>query len=447
MKSRGRSGRARMFLRPEGSGLLQFFHRHFVPVVLDGREGAFAGQYRTAIRWLCKATGRDATLADLSAATIDLTTQAALDAGAGQAHCGTLAKRLRSLWWFAFRIGAVPNFERAKRRWRKRRQQGTHANAGGSICHDEAAPQEGTVWDFYRTTYAPQRLIGATAEARADYERTFRFMREHFGRDLPLSELSDATTADFLGSLTKRKRNPTTVNHHRARVLAVWRTAFDLGKISALPRIKKLKANWDEPDAWDENEAARIVEAAGNLDLMPICGIPANKWWRAFLLVAYWTGLRRGSLLKLRRTDVNLDSGWLHVRPTGIKTRRGKRFRLGPDAIAALREIWLPEREHVFPWYGCPNSTRLYFRRILQSAGIQPSQRRSMNQTHKWRRTVATIAAQRGGLAAAVALMGHSGEEMTRRYIDPTKLPGNDATQLLPALPSCADASPRSKAS
>jgi integrase len=70
-----------------------------------------------------------------------------------------------------------------------------------------------------------------------------------------------------------------------------------------------------------------------------------------------------------------------------------------------------------------------------------------MGQTHKWRRTVATLAASRGGLAAAVALLGHSAPEMTLRYIDPTKLPGNDATELLPALFDGAESPKRSKAS
>jgi integrase len=85
---------------------------------------------------------------------------------------------------------------------------------------------------------------------------------------------------------------------------------------------------------------------------------------------------------------------------------------------------------------------RHHFRQILQLADVAPSHRRTMNQTHKWRRTVATLAAAHGGLTAAVALLGHSGPEMTRRYIDPTKLPGHDATQFLPGLafaPACPE--------
>jgi hypothetical protein len=33
-----------------------------------------------------------------------------------------------------------------------------------------------------------------------------------------------------------------------------------------------------------------------------------------------------------------------------------------------------------------------------------------------------------------MSLLGHSSPEMTKRYIDPTRLPGNDATDFLPEL-------------
>jgi hypothetical protein len=53
---------------------------------------------------------------------------------------------------------------------------------------------------------------------------------------------------------------------------------------------------------------------------------------------------------------------------------------------------------------------------------------------HKLRRSVATHTSARAGLAAAIALLGHSGPELTARYIDPSFLPANDATEWLPSL-------------
>jgi HEPN domain-containing protein len=55
---------------------------------------------------------------------------------------------------------------------------------------------------------------------------------------------------------------------------------------------------------------------------------------------------------------------------------------------------------------------------------------------HKLRRSVATIIAASRGISAASELLGHSNSEITRRYVDPSKLPGKDATQFLPLLTS-----------
>jgi hypothetical protein len=53
---------------------------------------------------------------------------------------------------------------------------------------------------------------------------------------------------------------------------------------------------------------------------------------------------------------------------------------------------------------------------------------------HKMRRTAATLIASKKGVAAASEFLGHSGVEVTKRYIDPSKIPGNDATEILPMV-------------
>jgi hypothetical protein len=152
------------------------------------------------------------------------------------------------------------------------------------------------------------------------------------------------------------------------------------------------------------------------------------------LLTGYWSALRCGSLLKLKRRDVDLQSGWLNVRAKITKQKRGKRFRLGDDALAALRQIWHPERELLFP---LSFERRAFFRRlarIIRTAGVAPSTRRAMTLMHKLRRTTATLLAAREGIHAACELLDHSSTYVTRLYIDSSKLPGCDKTKSLPVL-------------
>ncbi len=296
-------------------------------------------------------------------------------------------------------------------------------------------PEPGTVRHFFETAYRPNQLLGAVKTTIEQYRAMLRCLRDVCGsRDPMLTELNDRLASTLLEFLLKRGMRPVTVNQYRGSLLAVWRYAYDGRLVSELPRVRKLKEHREEPDAWSEEEARRIIRATDSLNYLrgPIGGIPAGRWWRGLLLVGYWTALRRGSLLKIRRSDVDLESGWLSIPPDHMKNRRGKRFRLGADAIAAIRDIWLPEREYLFPYR--KTNTNRHFALLLDLAGVPKSQRRSTSQLHKWRRTVATLVAVKAGLPAAIALLGHSGAEVTRRYIDPTRLPGNDATGILPAL-------------
>lgn len=411
-----------------------FFEKCFLPNVLKGKNCQYVSSFRTAIRWLAKALGRQPTLRDLSIDAIDAMAKPILDSGAKQGHADVLSSRLRAIWRFAFQIGAVDKLQ-------IRRRPRAPDKATGKPNPEPEAPA-GSVRHFFETVYCPQKMLGTTDKAKDDHRRVLRGMRDIFKRDVMLSELSDSLAAQLFDALLARRISNTTVNNYRAKLFSVWRFAYDRGLLNTLPRVEKLKEHIDEPDAWTEDEARRILEAAERLEGSPLAGIPRNKFWKALLLVGYWTALRRGSLLAIERSDVDLENGWLYLPGNKIKNKRGKRFRLGPDALNAIREIWMPPRELLFPWTREISETKRDFRKILQLAGIAPSRRKSMTQMHKWRRTVATLAAMRGGLASAIALLGHSGADVTKRYIDPSKLPGNDATEFLPTLTNSSAALP-----
>lgn len=312
---------------------------------------------------------------------------------------------------------------------------------------DLPPPAPGSVREFFEAVYVPCRLIGATKQELQEFRRTLRRFYSHLGRELPIEELSDAIIGDFLTALLETGIASITVNGYRKHLLALWRLAVERGRHSTAPQIRKLTETLDTPDSWSEEEVQRIFDAPA---LIPwrrhVAGIPAAKFFRAFLLVAYWTALRRGTLLKLRRRDVNLATGWVNVPGKFMKNKRGKRFRLGPDAIAAVAEIWKPERELLFPWPHDNTHLDTAVNRIITTAGVPPSTRETLTGMHKMRRTVATITAVKRGIAAACELLGHSREEVTRRYIDPTKLAGQDATEFLPIITQSVQAAPSADA-
>lgn len=412
--------------------LQDFFERCFLPEKLHGQEGTYTSQYRTAIRWLEESIGRPPTLDDLSVGSITGLLDKLRAAGMGADHIRTLRKRIWSVWRFAYRLGVVDQYESLRPRAKGRRKRPGKGKPAKPV---ETPPADGSVWAFFEEHYRPQRMIGCAQVSIEDVRRTFRRLRDHYGRDILLEEQTDALAAEHLAWLLDSGMRAVTVNNHRATWFAVWRMAAERGLADREPKVRKLPEELDEPDAWSEEEASRIVAATDVLsDWRPICGIPADRYLRAFLLVAWWAGLRRSSLFKLRVSDVDLQTGWLHVPGTSMKNRRGRRYRLGTDAIEAIRAICTPERELLFPWEAPIDGIYNYFDELLRVAQIAPSTRRSNTKLHKWRRTVATCVAVEAGIEAASTLLNHSGAEVTRRYIDPTKLAGNDATQILPML-------------
>src|SRR5205823_4732448 len=53
--------------------------------------------------------------------------------------------------------------------------------------------------------------------------------------------------------------------------------------------------------------------------------------------VAYWTGWRKGELLRLERRQVDLDAGTLRLDPGTTKNKEGRVVYLPPEALAALK--------------------------------------------------------------------------------------------------------------
>jgi integrase len=293
----------------------------------------------------------------------------------------------------------------------------------------------GSLRKYFEEIYLPRVTFGATPGYAERIRDAINVLHEHYGRDILLKELSDSLAADHFRWLLANGRRRATVNTHRAHLFVVWRHAHEAGDVAAGPRVKKLSAEHEEPDAWSLEEFSRILAAA--LRFQPgrtRAGVLRSLAWHALLLVAWYTGLRRRALVSLRRSDVDRSSGWIYSQAAASKTKRGKKFRVGPDALEAIEKIWLPERELLFPSPVKDWQLR-EFGFILADAGIPAG--RGLCKFHKIRRTAATHLAARVGVAAASRLLQHSSEDLTRKcYIAPQFVPDCDcdATQHLPTI-------------
>ncbi|MCA0180641.1 MAG: site-specific integrase [Actinobacteria bacterium] len=178
---------------------------------------------------------------------------------------------------------------------------------------------------------------------------------------------------------------------------------------------------------------ARSIEPATLGDLEAVLdGIPDA--WRALVLIGAWCGLRFGEVTELRRKDVDLAAGVIHVE-RGVVRVHGEVSVDTPKTAASVRAVAIPPhlvpalREHLkkhvaagreallFPSLGDldiqlhSNTFRRHWIKARNSAG-RPDLR-----VHDLRHTGAVMAAQSGAtLAELMARIGHSTPRAALRY-------------------------------
>ena len=121
-----------------------------------------------------------------------------------------------------------------------------------------------------------------------------------------------------------------TVCHHHAVLFAALKRARSLRLIVGNPAedVKRPKVERQEIEYLDPSDAAKLLQAAAGLRL------------RVPIFIALATGLRRGELLALRWSDLDLGRGSLTVAQAVEQTKEGLRFKT-PKTRRSRRTITL----------------------------------------------------------------------------------------------------------
>lgn len=392
------------------SPLREYYLAKFRPAAMKNRNARYLEKYDLAVREFVAFCGGRATLGGVSAELL---------AGyVASQQAGVRTEKYRRMLG-----GCIRSIVRSWNIW------------GLPTITPLPPPAEGTVRHYYETVYRVEAQVDCKPGTICDSRRFLRKLYNHVGRDILLGEQTDALAAGFFRAQLDQGMKATTINGLRATWFAIWNHAVDRGVVDRPPRVKKLRELRSEPDAWTIPEVKKLLAAALRFHPgMGYQGVPCNLWWHAAFLVVWWTAMRRGSVLSIRRDNVDPENGMITVDAAAMKNRRSKRYLVGPDAIEAIGKIWLPERELLFPLNGCVRTTDKHFDQILESAGIRRSRRKTVNKWHMLRRTTATAVHARAGMAAASALLGHSDSYVTMRYIDPNQSGALGVTRILPAL-------------
>jgi integrase len=243
-------------------------------------------------------------------------------------------------------------------------------------------------------------------------------LRSYFGGKR-LTELTPALIEQYRAwrraTISRRGRpvKPATIN----RELACLKRMFSVARKGLIPLKGGVPAT--NPMAMvsldrENNERDRVLSREEFEQLLAVAPVHL----KTILLAAYYTGMRRGELLKLTWDRMDLKAGVIRLRPEDTKTQEGRIIPLTKELTQMLQQstIYLTEGcrrvPHVFTYGGRPiGSVRRAFETACQRAGI------SGVVFHDLRHTFVTNMRRAGvDYFRIMAITGHRTMEVFKRY-------------------------------
>jgi integrase len=207
--------------------------------------------------------------------------------------------------------------------------------------------------------------------------RRYLKLWERFTGDPVIGAVDNEIVATFRAAAIEAGYSGHTVNGCWRCFRAIFRRVgppvtgnpFGLGIIDRIPAMKAVKVQWKPPRRLSLETLARFYVACRHAQYPMRIGVPAPEWWRALIVVAYTTGLRRGDLFALTFDQIDFEAGELHV--TAHKTGKYDVFPLHPAAVEHLQRI-RTDRKLVFAGVYRVGSRMSDLMRAIQDAGNVP---------------------------------------------------------------------------
>lgn len=291
---------------------------------------------------------------------------------------------------------------------------------------------ETTLTAFFDTWYAPVRLADASPKTLASYRSCLNRWRL-LTADPPIQQITAQTLAFFRDALAKMpakdrvgRMSPNTVRSNLRHLQTVLdkcgkpgrRNRDAAGLIEDPPWVKPPKAQWSMPKTVSEDQVNAIYRAAFFMDVPKLWPMfKPSAWWKALIVTAWSTGLRRRTLFELEWTHLDSEKRWLALPGKHLKNGRPMIVPLTEAAINHLQAI-RSNRRLIFAWpcNGAMDSAiKAFYRewgRLLDFAGIPEADRFTL---HSLRRTLGTRLWDTDP-AAAQLMLGHSEAETTRQH-------------------------------
>lgn len=254
--------------------------------------------------------------------------------------------------------------------------------------------------------------------SQRDYRRSFDTLAERFGAESPLTATTYEAVESYTSALVKAGRRRTAQKH-----LVLLRSFLRWS----------VRRGWLERDPTEglkpprqETKEFRLPTPEEAREFLNACG---ESYLRKAAALGFLTGLRLGTILSLRASDLDVEAGVIRVDKSRMKARRGIEVPVRTDLLALLLN-------------GLPTDpdAALIGRRVTTIKKSFDAARKHADMPwfvfHSTRRWFASQLAATGcSYTALKELLGHSaGSDVTRIYVQVSAEEKAEAVAALPAI-------------
>lgn len=262
------------------------------------------------------------------------------------------------------------------------------------------------------------------------------WMKEKYPNVKKISEVLPIHAQEWMQYLYKSRGSNSTKNDYLASLRMIFRSlGRDYGIIeNPFDSVRKIPSN-------------KIAREAFTPEELKLIGEKATGWIYSLCLTAVSTGLREGDICLLKKSSINLATGWIsipHTRKTGVSVE----IPILPGLKQHLQEVMEDDSsEFVYPvlanmYVNNPSRISAGIKSFFEKIGIAGTTKKidgykkilSVKDVHSFRHTFVYMAACHGiPFPIVQGIVGHTSPEMTKHYMNHA---GREAkTEYLSRLP------------
>ncbi len=290
-----------------------------------------------------------------------------------------------------------------------------------------------TLMECYLTSVKPVRAsqpgtLSANLTAIRWFEKLVPAVQTMSFRDITNREMAMFRAA----WIQQTKLAPQTFNKHLRHLRSIFSELVDQEELVKAPRCRPLPE--DDPvvriASGSELERLHASAEGANWPLPERSGVPAATYWRALIVTAYTTGLRKSDLLNVRAVDIDQKQRLLTYR--ACKTRKLRVIPVAQEALDQLAPLFRVRQPGQALFYSTKSRRQFYreWAAIQERAGIL-----SKINVHDLRSTCGSMVYQTAGIYAASEMLAHSSIQITRKHYVATSIAAESLRQAVDQIP------------